>query len=133
MKHFFDQIKKLVQEATATNDRSGRASDEKRTFVNAVLLATASTPTAEINQDKATTSSSSVSAAPSQRVLFDLIGINSKTGQKKMKRLEDQRRAIRQGLEESDWSLIVSRDEFWQKVSDKSELQLTSGSGIIIM
>ena len=36
-----------------------------------------------------------------------------------MKRLEEQRRSIRQGLEMSDWSLIVSRDGFWQKVSQE--------------
>ena len=73
MEDFFDQIKKLVQEATATNDNRGKASDEKWAFVNAVLLATASTPSVETNQDEATTSSTSIPAAPSQRVLFDLI------------------------------------------------------------
>ena len=72
MKHFFNQIKKLVVEATATDDIRGRASDKKRAFVDAVLLATASTPSTETNQDESTPSSSSLSAPPSQRLLFNL-------------------------------------------------------------
>ena len=83
MKYFFNQIKKLVQEATATDDRRGRAADDKQALVNAVLLATASTPSTENNQDDSPHVTRSDSAPPSQRVLFDLIGIHQATGQKK--------------------------------------------------
>ena len=42
-----------------------------------------------------------------------------------MKRLEEQRRAITlQGLEQSDWSLVVSRQGFWQKVSDEIRAEI---------
>ena len=70
MKHFFSQIKKLVQEATATDDRRGRASDDKRALVNTVLLTTASTPSTENEPNEFTITPSSASAPPSQRVLL---------------------------------------------------------------
>ena len=41
-----------------------------------------------------------------------------------MKRLQDQRRLIRQGAADSDWSLIVSRDGFWQKVSQELRAEI---------
>ena len=70
MKHFSKRIKKLVQEATATDDRRGRASDDKRALVNTVLLTTASTPSTENEPNEFTITPSSASAPPSQRVLL---------------------------------------------------------------
>jgi len=79
MKHWFNQIQKMLQESTATDHAQGRAPDHKRALMRAALLLTQDTPTtAESEQDDVTPIRSG-SKPPSKRKLFEALGINPST------------------------------------------------------
>ena len=117
MKHMTQQMKKLILKAREKRCSQGHTSDEQRSLVNAILLATATTPPPDDESNMETTTSTT-SSNPSRKLQFELLGIPKTTANRNLKRLENNRRGIRQGIEESDWSLIVKK-KGWRKVSNE--------------
>jgi hypothetical protein len=101
-------MKSLIQKALETDRRKGRANDDKRGFIQSIILAVAGTPTTNKKKN------------PSYKKCFDLLGIPSTSGYRITKTQQQKRADIMAGLDVVEWSKVKSCKSFWTKVPQET-------------
>jgi len=92
MKYMAKQMETLIKLARTTDKKKGRAKNDKRGFVEAILLAVATTPTTDDNNNN-----NNRKKAPSMRSRLKLLGIPNSSEIASFKKLAQKRKDIREG------------------------------------
>ena len=103
----------MIVEARKTNHTKGRASDDKISFVENILMAVSN----DVHNDD-DAAISNTTEAPTKKKRLELLGIKQSTGYVMFKKQEVRRKELLSGGE-GDWSRRKSRKGFWKKVSDE--------------
>ena len=107
MKHISSQVRSLVTDTLKTNNKRGRANDDKRGFFQSLILGAASTPPDD---------NTSKTNGPSLLSQIKQIGLPISTGRRMFMREQQRRRAIRNGVSSVNYSKVLSRKGFWLKI-----------------
>ena len=109
-RHMIDQTRKLIEVARETNTKQGRPTDDRRMFVDHLVMAMTTTPDSNDNNKKKHSRASIIKA----------LGLAKSTGHLIYKRQMEKRAAIRAKEEVTTWSSYKGRSGIWKKIPEET-------------
>ena len=113
-----EQLQNMIAVARRTNDRQGKANDDRRSFVEALVMAIAD-PGLLDNDNNEGTEHANKTPSPSTIEKINFLGLPTMTGYRLFKKQAKKKKAIMEGTHVDGWVGVTSRDGFMQKVPNK--------------
>ena len=108
LKYMVNQMKKLITKARETNHRFGCANEDKRGFIQSIVLVI-------VDDDDDDDDGVSTTTKPTKKARLELLGLPS-TGYEHMREQYVKRKEIMEGKKRNDWSKPKTKHGFWLKV-----------------